>query len=97
MKTCFKCRKEVAVGRGPARGEECPFCSTDLKACMNCKHFDRGSYNECRETQAERVTDKEKSNFCDHFVYMESTVEALQKKGADPVADPLKDLKDLFK
>jgi len=32
-----------------------------------CKFFDPKSYNECRESQADRVPDKEKANFCDYF------------------------------
>jgi hypothetical protein len=33
-----------------------------------CKFFDPKVYNECHETNAERIVDKEKANFCDYFV-----------------------------
>ncbi len=32
-----------------------------------CLFYDRTAYNECRESQAERVVDKEKANFCSYF------------------------------
>jgi len=35
--------------------------------CRNCIHHDRSYNNECRESQADRVVDKEHFNFCDYF------------------------------
>jgi len=32
-----------------------------------CKFFDPKVYNECLETNADRIVDKEKANFCDYF------------------------------
>jgi hypothetical protein len=32
-----------------------------------CSFYDSKVYNECRESNAERIVDKEKSNFCDYF------------------------------
>ncbi|MGH7830448.1 MAG: hypothetical protein ACREP8_09755 [Candidatus Binatia bacterium] len=49
------------------RRDTCPQCSWDLHACYNCLHYDAQAYNECREPQAERVLEKDKSNFCDYF------------------------------
>lgn len=34
---------------------------------MNCAHYDPGAYNACRETQAERVGDRERANRCDYY------------------------------
>ena len=48
----------------PAR---CPKCDADLHCCRNCTFYDLNAYNNCRESQAERVVDKEKANFCDYF------------------------------
>ncbi|MCP4666428.1 MAG: hypothetical protein GY849_08670, partial [Deltaproteobacteria bacterium] len=39
-----------------------------LRCCRQCKFFDYHAYNECREVSAERIVDKERSNFCDYFV-----------------------------
>lgn len=56
---------QPATGFG--RMDVCGGCSKDTRVCLNCRFHDPGSYNECRETVAERVVDKEKANFCDHF------------------------------
>jgi hypothetical protein len=34
---------------------------------MNCAHWDTSAYNECRESSAERVTDRDRGNRCDYF------------------------------
>jgi len=47
--------------------DTCPACDTDLHCCRNCRFYDPGKHNECTETQAEWVRDKEASNYCDYF------------------------------
>lgn len=47
--------------------EECPHCGQDAHVCKNCEFYDQGSYNDCRETSAEVVREKERANFCDFF------------------------------
>lgn len=49
---------------------------TDVRCCKMCTFYDPKSYNECRESSADRIQDKEKANFCDYF-----KINAL---GADP-------------
>ena len=49
------------------RQDSCRQCGRDTRVCKNCEFHDRSSNNECRESQADHVTDKEKSNFCDYF------------------------------
>jgi len=53
----------------PGRREECSSCGADLHACKNCRFYDATAYNECREPSAERVKEKERSNFCDYFKF----------------------------
>lgn len=55
------------------RQDLCPHCSASLHACVYCVFHDPMSHNSCRETQAERVVDKERSNFCDYFKPGEKT------------------------
>lgn len=64
---CYKCHT-VSSSPGSQVGlrEECS-CGADLHICLNCTHYDSTSYNECKEPVAERVRDKDRSNFCDHF------------------------------
>jgi hypothetical protein len=91
MKHCHHCKKELDVTEKPARGDVCPHCAADLKVCLYCKFFDPGSYNECTEPMAERVVDKDRSNFCEYFELGDGIA------GESKEEDKLKDLKDLFK
>ena len=69
MKRCHRCRKDLDVKIPVGRKDACPFCGSDLRCCLNCGHQAPGTYNDCRETQAERVLEKERSNFCDYFAF----------------------------
>ena len=42
-------------------------CDGDLHYCRNCRFFDPGKHNQCAETQAEWVSEKERANFRDYF------------------------------
>lgn len=64
---CFSCGKAVQYQGKVGRREDCPHCRADLHCCRNCQFFDRASYNECREPSADRVQEKDRSNFCDYF------------------------------
>lgn len=50
------------------REEVCPGCRRDTRVCLNCKNYERGRNNDCKEPQADRVVNKDKSNFCDFFM-----------------------------
>lgn len=63
---CYHCGNAL----GPldyARTDSCSKCGRDTHVCRNCGFHDRAYNNECKESQAERVVDKEHSNFCDYF------------------------------
>lgn len=49
------------------RQDLCSGCRRDTRVCKNCVHYDTSYNNHCKENQAERVVDKDKSNFCDYF------------------------------
>ena len=63
---CWKCRKEIPIQK-PLRNDECPFCHADLHVCKACDFYESGAHNDCRESSAEYVNDKERGNFCDYF------------------------------
>ena len=63
---CWKCKKEISIEK-PVRGDECPLCHADLHVCRACDFYESGAHNDCRESSAEFVNDKERSNFCDYF------------------------------
>lgn len=66
---CFHCQKiiDFRPQEKISRREECPHCSSPLHCCKMCQFYDASAYNECREPQAERILEKEKSNFCEYF------------------------------
>jgi hypothetical protein len=36
---------------------------------VQCRFYDRHAHNQCREPNAEWVTDRERRNFCDYFSF----------------------------
>lgn len=63
---CWSCGAELgALDYG--RGDSCRKCGRDTRTCKGCGFYDVSAHNQCHETQAERVVDKERSNFCDYF------------------------------
>lgn len=70
---CYYCKKNIPViGLFKiTRTEDCPYCTRALHCCKMCKFYDARVYNECKESNADRVVDKEKANFCDYFVLQE--------------------------
>lgn len=69
---CFSCKKELDIDAKVGRLEACPFCERDLHVCYNCLFYSPSAYNACHEPQAERVVDKDRSNFCDYFTFSDS-------------------------
>lgn len=65
--SCFKCNQALELGTTVGFKECCHKCDADLHCCKNCHFYDLNSYNGCRESQADRVVDKDKANFCDYF------------------------------
>ncbi|MHB8138407.1 MAG: hypothetical protein ACYDGO_08490 [Smithellaceae bacterium] len=92
MKICSGCKKEIPADWFIGRQTQCPFCGADLHSCLNCVFYERGAYNDCRESQAERVLDKIRLNFCDYFRFRQGS----RASGALP-ADPEAELEALFK
>ncbi|MEZ4330553.1 MAG: hypothetical protein R3F35_02290 [Myxococcota bacterium] len=66
---CHACRHEVVLASGESVGyrDACDRCSADLHVCRNCAHHDPTAYNECRESSAERVLERDRANRCDYF------------------------------
>ena len=69
MNICDKCKNEIAPDFFVGRQAQCPSCGADLHCCLNFIFYEIGAYNDCRESQAERVLDKSRSNFCDFFSF----------------------------
>lgn len=68
--SCYSCHKGLDLGEGQKilKNEECPYCYASLHCCKMCHFYEPQAYNECKETNAERIVDKEKANYCDYFL-----------------------------
>ena len=64
---CFNCGREIEVKERVGFRDTCPGCDRPLHACLNCEFYDPSFNNQCRETMAERVVDKDRANFCEYF------------------------------
>lgn len=91
MNKCYFCGTESS-GK-VYRTSLCISCGKELKICLNCIHFDSQSHNQCREPQAEKVTDKDRANFCDYF---EPSGKGGSGSEADKAAEARNKLEDLF-
>jgi hypothetical protein len=65
-----RCHSCQALNRRPDKigfRDECEKCGADLHACKSCDFYDPKVYNECRETSADVVREKERANYCDYY------------------------------
>jgi hypothetical protein len=90
---CFHCGREIIFKERVGFRDECPQCDRPLHACLNCGFHDPAYNNQCRETQAERVVDKHRANFCEYF--RPRTASGAQP--VSPAANPRATLDALFK
>jgi predicted RNA-binding Zn-ribbon protein involved in translation (DUF1610 family) len=67
MSACHFCGGALDPKMRIVKDTVCPHCGRDLHACVQCRHYDRHAHNQCREPNAEWVTDRERRNFCDYY------------------------------
>lgn len=65
---CYHCQARWVVLPPISRREDCPQCHRDAHICLNCQFYDPHAHHSCRESQADFVQEKDKSNFCNYFV-----------------------------
>ena len=80
MFICHRCQKEIELSGRAGRKDTCPICGAALRCCFNCRFYDEGAHNRCREPNSEWVSDRERSNFCDYFSFTDKAKDT-------PVAD----------
>jgi len=90
---CRSCQKELELPDKISFREECLHCGEDIHSCLYCKYYDTTSYNDCKESSADRVVDKERNNYCDYF-QLAKTVESGQGLSEEKLAK--KKLEGLF-
>jgi len=65
---CYRCGASLASLSLPlSRQDACPSCSVYLHVCKMCVSFDSNVAEQCREDDAEAVSEKERANFCEWF------------------------------
>ncbi len=79
---CWHCGQAIEVKERIEFRENCQTCDRALHVCRNCEFYDPSYNNQCRETMAERVVEKERANFCDFF----APARLSRKSGAEPGA-----------
>lgn len=89
---CHNCGKALQIDSPVGRRDECPHCGSDLRCCLNCAMHDPSSAGACREPQAERITDKDRSNFCDFFVFRKKSQASEQQTRGDEAKKKLESL-----
>jgi hypothetical protein len=91
---CHHCGHAVEVPEKIFRNDTCPGCGSDLYCCLNCADYDPSAANQCREPQVERVSVKDRRNFCDYFRVREGEASS---RSADKATEARKRLEALFK
>jgi hypothetical protein len=64
---CWHCGRSIDTRERIGMREACPGCGRSVHCCLNCEFYDPAVHNQCRETMAERVVDKNRQNLCDYF------------------------------
>ena len=72
MGSCFACGAAFEPDLEIFRATTCPSCGKDAHVCLNCRFYDTSVHMECRESIAEPVAQKDRSNFCEYFKVRET-------------------------
>lgn len=86
---CFKCQNLMEFSGDVGRRDECSKCRADARVCKNCEFYDPKAYNECHETSADVVSEKERSNFCDFFKARSGSAAKTEKQDLLSAAEAL--------
>jgi hypothetical protein len=90
---CHRCGWDWTFREQPGRSETCPQCRADLRVCLNCHQHARNYANQCRDSRAEPVSDKDVANFCEYFDFARRTwAGAKSNSREDEARAKLKDL-----
>ena len=91
---CWKCGAPIGHLPFPlGRMSKCEQCKADLHVCKLCKFYDRARANQCQETVADAVVDKQRANFCGYF---QPKADAFQLQDSTAANDAQQELSALF-
>jgi len=91
---CFRCKTPYSFQQRVGRRDTCAKCDADLHCCLNCRHYNPGAHNQCNESQAEWVGEKDRANYCDYF---EPRRTSTGGEGQGKVKDARARFEDLFR
>jgi hypothetical protein len=94
MRTCHFCGRQLDEKMEVYRASTCVSCGKDLKICYNCRFYSKGIHNDCLETSAEPVRDKDRSNFCDYFKFKDAA--SAERSSSDRKQDARESFLNLF-
>lgn len=90
---CYHCGNAIQNIEKITRESLCPHCDAPLHACYNCAFYDPNAYHQCREPQAEYVSDKTSANFCEYFKWSDR----MPSSNSDRSAEARRKLDELFR
>ena len=91
---CHQCGEALEFVEKDFRNDTCPQCGSDVYCCFNCADYDETAPDQCRESQAERVSVKDRRNFCDYFRLREDRASSNK---AEKAREARRKLEELFK
>jgi len=91
---CHQCGLAWTLTGLPGRNDSCDRCGADLRVCLNCVRYDPRVAHQCRETRADPVPEKDRSNYCEWFDF--ATRVFVPKGGDDRAAAAREQLKRLL-
>lgn len=65
--SCHHCGEVLEFVEKVFRNDVCTACGSDVYCCFNCAEYHESASNQCKEPQAEKVSVKDRRNFCDYF------------------------------
>ncbi|MFA6222860.1 MAG: hypothetical protein WC647_11170 [Desulfomonilaceae bacterium] len=91
---CHHCGEPLEFAEKVFRNDTCVVCGSDIFCCLNCSEYDQTASNQCKEPQSEKVSVKDRRNFCEYFNLSERKSSANAREKA---ADARRKLEALFK
>lgn len=91
---CHHCGEKLEFVDKVFRNDTCTGCGSDVYCCLNCSEHDESAPNQCREPQAEKVSVKDRRNFCEYFSLREGSASSTAR---DKAAEARRKLEELFK
>lgn len=91
---CHHCGNAMDFVEKVFRNDTCNTCGSDVHCCLNCTDYGETFPNQCREPQAEKVSVKDRRNYCDYFRLREGKPLLPSK---DRAAEARRKLDELFR